>query len=169
MWLPKLTEKGLASGGPKESYQGTYFFPILYHPPPLFTEGSQETSQEVLLRHSLWGISWQAQPKKIPTLESRVKTVDLIPTRYAQTHLSYKPVPKELLVPIGKALPSAQSSDESWQQLLAVADWYKEESYTVLCHRRAEKEREVKEQYKDVRGHVSYRYKTQTSVKSIKV
>ena len=146
MWLPKLTEKGLASGGPKESYQGTYFFPpILYQSLLSPQKKVKRPSREVLLRHSLWGISWQAQPKKkIPTLESRVKIADLIPTRYAQTHLSYKPVPKELLVPIGKALPSAQSSDESWQQLLAVADWYKEESYTVLKHRRAEKkEREV--------------------------
>lgn len=73
-----------------------------------------------------------------------MKVVDLIPTRYAQNHLSYKPVPKELLIPTGKALPSAQSSDESWQQLLAVADWYKEESYTVLKQRRAEKKEKLK-------------------------
>lgn len=31
-----------------------------------------------------------------------------------------------------------------------------------------QKKREVKEQYKDVRGHASYRYKTQTSVNPLK-
>ena len=44
--------------------------------------------------------SHKAQPKKekkkkLSTLLSRAEVVDLIPTRYAQINLSYKPIPKD--------------------------------------------------------------------------